>query len=106
MDTLHGIGYMVVTVFKKGFFMPGEIGNEEESQQVGYYEHRYPQTGKFEDDPTYVPDENDPKKKQLQKDRIIKNMRNKCFKRDLIPPPEHSGLPGGGPDETSTGRKL
>lgn len=29
--------------------MPGELGNEEESQQVGYYEHRNPQSGEWND---------------------------------------------------------
>lgn len=29
------------TLLYKGLGMPGELGNEEEQSEVGYYEHRY-----------------------------------------------------------------
>ncbi len=32
--------------------MPGELGNEDESQSVGYYEHRYSPGGEWAD-PSY-----------------------------------------------------
>lgn len=35
--------------------MPGELGNENEQQQVGYYEHRYPTNDDANTDPHGIP---------------------------------------------------
>jgi len=50
--------------------MPGELGNEEDQQGVGYYEHRY-----SPDNPEVHPDNSDEKPRGAQILRVIKKMR-------------------------------
>jgi hypothetical protein len=72
--------------------MPGELGNESESQQVGYYEHRYKPEREVMDDDHMVQKE-DPKRKETQQERLMRRWRKKLYQ----PKPEASGLPTGGP---------
>jgi hypothetical protein len=53
--------------------MPGELGNEDEQQGAGYYEHRYRSNG---DDPPTDPDTQSPKPKGDMVLRVIKLVRN------------------------------
>jgi hypothetical protein len=73
--------------------MPGELGNETDSQQVGYYEHRYkPQYDAMNDD-SLNQEEGDSKRRQTQQERLIRRWKRKFYQ----PEPECSGLPTGGP---------
>lgn len=72
--------------------MPGELGSETESQQVGYYEHRYRQHPDMMDDDRFVQEEDDSKKRQTQQERLIRRWKKKLYQ----PEPECSGLPDGG----------
>jgi hypothetical protein len=73
--------------------MPGELGNEFESQQTGYYEHRFQPQSQVMDDNRFVQEEEDSKKLQTQQERLIKRWKRKLYVED----PEHSNLPDGGP---------
>ena len=73
--------------------MPGELGNEYESQQVGYYEHRYQPQSQVMDDTRLDQEEEDSKKRQTQQERLIRRWKRKLYMQD----PEHSNLPDGGP---------
>jgi hypothetical protein len=60
--------------------MPGELGDEESQQQVGYYEHR------FDPDPDWFSKkdgiswrERVPKDNQMQ--RVLKRLRDKKYKK-------------------------
>jgi hypothetical protein len=79
--------------------MPGEIGDETESQQVGYKGHAYPPTGEFMEDERHICK----KDKESQKDRVRKRMREKFFQEHEIP---HSMLPDGGPAQGSASNPL
>lgn len=62
--------------------MPGEYGDEQESQNVGYHEKRYTPTGEWmkstvESVPTEKEEEND--RKQAQ--RILNNFRKNLFRK-------------------------
>lgn len=72
---------------------PGELGDEFESQQVGYYEHRYKPEQSAMDDDRLVQEEDDSKKRMTQQERLIKRWKRKMYQ----PKPEASGLPTGGP---------
>jgi hypothetical protein len=84
---------------KEVFSMPGEIGDETESQQVGYKGHAYPQTGEFMQDERQVC-KND---KEDQKNRVRRRMRENFFQEHEIP---HSMLPDGGPSQGSASNPL
>ena len=76
---------------------PGELGNEgggsDESQFVGYYEHRYkPEQTAMEDD-RFVQEKEDSKKRLTQQERLIRKWKKKMCQ----PEPKSSGLPDGGP---------
>jgi hypothetical protein len=71
--------------------MPGEIGNETESQSVGYGEHRYRQTGEWMDDERLEP-KDDTNKRKTQKERILKKMKEKYYQGEI----DHSSIPGNG----------
>jgi hypothetical protein len=73
--------------------VPGELGNEFESQQVGYYEHRYRPHPDAMDDDRLVQEEDDSKKRQTQQERLIRRWRKRLYQ----PEPECSCLPTGGP---------
>ena len=71
--------YPYSILFRKGHNMPGELGNEEESQNVGYYEHRSTQTDEFmKSRVDSVPTDGD---KKLQEDQASRLLRN--FKKNL-----------------------
>ena len=75
--------------------MPGELGNEEESQSVGYYEHRYRPEREVMDDARMDQKEDDPKRRETQQERLMRRWRQKLYQ----PKPEASGLPTGGPTQ-------
>jgi hypothetical protein len=74
--------------------MPGELGNENEGQQVGYYEHKYKPEPEFMNDDRQVQTEDDSKKTESQRDRLLRRWRTKLYQQ---PEPECSGIPTGGP---------
>lgn len=55
--------------------MPGELGNEETSQQVGHYEPRFEPTSEWMD-PTHL----EPEETTKQRKRIEKRVRNRFLK--------------------------
>ena len=61
--------------------MPGELGDEQESQNVGYYERRYTPYGEWmKSKPDSVPSEEEEKKSEQQVKRVLKNLRKNLFK--------------------------
>jgi len=73
--------------------MPGELGNEDDSQQVGYYEHRYKPEPEVMADDRIIQKEDESKDKESQKKRLMRRWRKKLYQ----PQPEHSNVPDGGP---------
>jgi uncharacterized protein Yka (UPF0111/DUF47 family) len=88
----------ILSYFKRLQTMPGEIGDETESQQVGYKGHAYPPTGEFMDDERSIH-----KEKENQKDKIKRRVMQKFFEKHEL---EHSILPDGGPSQGSTSNPL
>ena len=72
---------------------PGELGNEYESQNVGYYEHRYKPEQSAMDDDHLNQEEDNPKRRETQRERLLRRWRQRLYQ----PEPECSGLPTGGP---------
>lgn len=72
--------------------MPGELGNETESQISGYSERRYKPTGEWMDDDRLEPKDDSNKQRKTQRERILKKMREKCYQSEI----DHSSIPGGG----------